>query len=262
MTLRNLRKSKRRVVAVLAGSLGSAALILTTLFWADMSPSKPNIEVTVSGVPDYIRLGTTFELAISYENKDENSSGPLRLSASLPDGFTLHSSAPAAVAEEKTLVWEIASLAGGERGSVSVTLQGLPPDNTSGATYDYEGYGGYAAFEEGFELTTRVTTADGVQLAESLVKADTGGINEIDLSWRILGNPPGATWSLLRPGAGVVGSGKVAYTVIQQFTDDSVESFPPCTTRYQYQLRVMVAGRIILTEAIEAEPTYCFTPPA
>jgi hypothetical protein len=176
----------------------------------------------------------------------------------VPSGSRLNSPrrSPSRSRRARELRWRLDALRPGETGSIGLTLRGSAPADTSGADYNYEGYEGYAAFEDGFEMTARVTSVDGDPLAEALVIADSGGINEIELSWLIYGSGS-ATWILQRQGAGTVGSGLVNFGKRQFFTDDSVPSSPSCADRYYYRLRVMTQGRIIQTQYIEAEPTYC-----
>jgi hypothetical protein len=257
--MQSLGRKKLLGAVALLGSVVVGAVLFVVL--AGGKDGDPRIEVTVSGVPDYIHLGDTFDVEIGYENLGDGASGDLQLWVELPGGFALEEAGSPYSDEGRTLRWQLDPLAPGESGSVALTLRGSPPEDTSGANYNYEGYEGYAAFEDGFEMTTRVTAADGEELAQAKVVADTGGVNEIDLSWLIYGSGI-ATWNLIRQGAGIVGTGLVSFGKRQFFTDDSVPSAPFCPESYRYRLRVMTQGRVIQTQYIVADATYCISPPA
>ena len=98
---------------------------------------------------------------------------------------------------------------------------------------------------------------------EAHAKADTGTCVAcqyvVNLSWRIAGNTPGATWSLLRTGRGEIASGPVVYSSTQDYTDGGggAKGLLNCETNYEYVLRVAVGNRVVSTQPIVGRTRDC-----
>ena len=154
-------------VSILALTLiaGSATAVITKDY-------PPRLSVNVTGVPGYVYYNQSYDLSIDYANHGGSASGPLELSAQLPETFALAQDIDDPRHHGERLVWSLDGLKAGESGSVQFTVRGTLPADLSQAVYDLPGYAGHTAFLEGFELA--VALSGDSTAASALVIADTG----------------------------------------------------------------------------------------
>ena len=250
----NLRSKVGPWALRLAVTTAAVAVALAAFLLVPRGAENPDVAVSISGVPEYIFLDQPFDLTITYENRGSGRSDPVAVSVRLPGSFEIQGSTQAPATGESAALWQLPALLPGERGFITLTLKGSAPD--SAARGDYEYAEGYSAFEDGFEVTVQALSAQGSLLDEAYAKADTGTCIPcqyvVNLSWRIAGNTPGATWSLLRTGTGEIASGPVVYSSTEDYTDGGggTKGFLDCETDYEYMLRVAVASRVVSTQPI------------
>ena len=152
-------------VVALAAIAGSAGSVI-------MKDYPARLAVSVDGVPGYVYYNQAYDVTIEYANLGGGVSGPVELSAVLPETFALADRIGDPASHGERLVWTLDGLDAGERGSVTFALQGTLPAELTNAVYDLPGYAGHTAFVEGFELAATLTA--GSQTASTLAVADTG----------------------------------------------------------------------------------------
>jgi hypothetical protein len=256
------REVRLRNLRLALGTAAAAVVIAVAVFLlAPGGSENPDVAVSISGVPDYIFLDQAFDLTITYENRGEVRSDPVALSVRLLESFEIQKSTQPPDRGEAALIWQLPGLLPGEQGFITLTLKGSAPDPGTRGDYEYEE--GYVAFEDGFEVTVRALSAEGSLLDEALAKADTGTCIPcqyvVNLSWRIAGSTPGATWSLLRIGPGEIASGPVVYSSTEDYTDGGggTKGLLECETDYEYVLRVAVGNRVVSTQPIVGRTGDC-----
>ena len=162
-----------RVPAALVSLLAVAAIVAgaVTVIGKDQ---PTNLAVEVKGVPGYIYYDRTYDLTIEYANLGGPIDGPVELVAELPETFALAEHIGDPTRHGEKLVWTLDGLDAGERGAVSITVQGTLPDDLTNAVYDLPGYEGHTAFVEGFDLGVSLTAGD--VRASTLAVAHTGAV--------------------------------------------------------------------------------------
>ena len=160
-------------VLALAAIAGSAGSVLTKDYPARLA-------VSVEGVPGYVYYDRAYDVTIEYANLGGGVSGPVELMVQLPETFALADRLGDPARHGERFVWTLDGLDTGERGSVTLTLQGTLPDDLTNAVYDLPGYAGHTAFVEGFELAASLTA--GAHTALTLAVADTGAPEDPNLT--------------------------------------------------------------------------------